>query len=308
MNYTLHQLQIFLKISETGSITKSAEDLHLTQPAVSIQLKNFQDQFEIPLTELIGRKLHITDFGKEIAIAAEKILAEVDAINYKTLAYKGKLVGRLKISVVSTGKYVMPYFLADFMKQHEGIELMMDVTNKARVIESLEKNEVDFALVSVLPDKLAIEKEELLQNKLYLVGNTGKKFGKKPADKKLLESLPLIYREEGSGTRFVMEEFIRKNQLSIRKKMTLTSNEAVKQAVIAGLGYSIMPLIGIKNDLNNGLLQVIPAGGLPIMSMWWLVWLKTKKLSPVADEYLRYLRAQKLEIIQNTFSWFQAYR
>lgn len=308
MNYTLHQLQIFLRIAETGSITKAAEELHLTQPAVSIQLKNLQDQFEIPLTELIGRKLYITDFGKEIAVAAEKILAEVDAVNYKTLAYKGKLTGRLRISVVSTGKYVMPYFLADFMKQHEGIELMMDVTNKARVVDSLEKNEVDFALVSVLPEKLAIEKEELLQNKLYLVGNTGKKFGKKRVDKKLLENLPVIYREEGSGTRIVMEEFIRKNNLSIRKKMTLTSNEAVKQAVIAGLGYSIMPLIGIKNDLNNRSVQIIPVGGLPIKSMWWLVWLKNKKLSPVADEYMKYLREQKQKIIQNTFSWFEQYK
>ena len=106
MQYTLHQLQIFMKIAEIQSITKASEELHLTQPAVSIQLKNFQDQFPIPLTEVVGRKLYITDFGKEIAEAAEKILNEVYAINYKTLAYKGELSGRLKISVVSTGKYV----------------------------------------------------------------------------------------------------------------------------------------------------------------------------------------------------------
>ena len=110
MNYTLHQLQVFLKVAQTQSVTKASEALHLTQPAVSIQLRNFQDQFEIPLTEVIGRKIFITDFGKEIAVAAENILNEVYAINYKTLAYKGQLAGRLKISVVSTGKYVMPYF------------------------------------------------------------------------------------------------------------------------------------------------------------------------------------------------------
>ena len=109
MNYTLHQLQIFLKIAELQSITKASEALHLTQPAVSIQLKNFQDQFPIPLTEVVGRRLFITDFGKEIAGAAEKILNEVHEINYRTLAYQGKLSGRLKISVVSTGKYVMPF-------------------------------------------------------------------------------------------------------------------------------------------------------------------------------------------------------
>ena len=152
MNYTLNQLRIFLKIVQTQSVTKAAEELHLTQPAVSIQLKNFQDQFEIPLTEVLGRKIYITDFGKEIAVSAENILNQVYAINYKTLAYQGQLTGRLKISVVSTGKYVMPYFLTDFMKQHSGIELLMDVTNKNKVVESLESNEVDFALVSILPN------------------------------------------------------------------------------------------------------------------------------------------------------------
>src|SRR5579885_2205506 len=110
MNYTFNQLRIFLKIAQLQSVTKAAEELHLTQPAVSIQLKNFQDQFELPLTEMIGRKIFITDFGKEIAAAAENILSHIQAINYKTLAQKGQLAGRLKISVVSTGKYVMPYF------------------------------------------------------------------------------------------------------------------------------------------------------------------------------------------------------
>ena len=131
---------------------------------MQIQLKNFQDQFEIPLAEVIGRKIYITDFGHEIAESAENIINQVYAINYKTMAHKGQLTGKLKISVVSTGKYVMPYFLADFMKEHQGIELKMDVTNKSQVIESLENNEVDFALVSILPTTLNIEKLDLLQN------------------------------------------------------------------------------------------------------------------------------------------------
>ena len=134
MNYTLHQLQIFLKITQTKSITKAAEELFLSQPAVSIQLKNFQDQFDIPLTEVVGRKLYVTDFGKEIAIVAERILNEVQNINFKTLAFKGQLSGKLRLSVVSTGKYVIPFFLSEFLKEHDGIELVMDVTNKSKVI------------------------------------------------------------------------------------------------------------------------------------------------------------------------------
>ena len=168
MNYTLNQLQIFLKIVETQSVTKASEELHLTQPAVSIQLRNFQSQFDIPLTEVVGRKMYITDFGKEIAGSAENIINQVYAINYKTSAYKGHLTGRLKISVVSTGKYIMPYFLSDFINLHSGVELLMDVTNKSSVLDSLENNEVDFALVSILPTTLNIEKIDLLQNKLFL--------------------------------------------------------------------------------------------------------------------------------------------
>lgn len=307
MNYTLHQLQVFLKVYQTESITKAAEELYLSQPAVSIQLRNFQDQFEIPLTEVVGRRLYITDFGKEVALAAEKIINQVHAIDYKTLAYKGKLIGRLKLSVVSTGKYVIPYFLSDFLKKNEGVELSLDVTNKAKVIETLSKNEVDFALVSVLPTDLAIEKVELMQNKLYLVGNKEHKQKRKLNDKSILEDLPLIYRESGSGTRHVMERYIEQNSLPVKKKMELATNEAVKQAVIAGLGYSIMPLIGLKNELLNGDVQIIPVKGFPITSTWHLIWLKGKNLSPAASAFLKYIQDEKDKIIKEKFDWFEKY-
>jgi DNA-binding transcriptional LysR family regulator len=281
--------------------------LHLTQPAVSIQLKNFQDQFDIPLTEVVGRKIFVTDFGHEIAHAAENIINQVYAINYKTLAYKGQLTGRLKISVVSTGKYVMPQFLADFMNQHEGIELFMDVTNKSKVVESLDKNEVDFALVSILPDKLNIEKMDLLQNKLYLVGNGQQKFKKGISAKEIFKDLPLIYREKGSGTRQTMESFFVKNNIEVRKKMELTSNEVVKQALVAGLGYSIMPLIGIKNELHADELQIIPIKGLPIKTTWSLIWLKGKKHSPVSLAFMVYLKKEKSKIVNEKFNWYEQY-
>lgn len=307
MNYTLNQLQIYLKVVQTLSITKAAGELHLTQPAVSIQLKNFQEQFDIPLIDVINRKIYVTDFGKEIADAAERILAEVQSINFKMHVHKGHLTGKLKISVVSTGKYIAPYFIADFVKQHQGIELSLDVTNKAQVIASLEKNEVDFSLVSVLPENISIDKVQLMQNKLFVVGNYDAQFNKGEYDKKIFDSIPLIYREPGSGTRYVMEKFIRKNNLPVKKKMELTSNEAVKQAVIAGLGYSIMPLIGIRNELTNRQLQIIPVKGFPIKSTWFLIWLKDKKMSPVAAAYLNYVKKEKQHIIQEKFDWFEKY-
>ena len=213
----------------------------------------------------------------------------------------------MKISVVSTGKYVMPYFLSGFLKQHPGVELVLDVTNKARVVESLEKNEVDFSLVSVLPDKLILESVELLQNKLYLVAGSELAFDKPEYDKRIFNELPIIFREEGSGTRLVVEKYLEKNEISIQKKMELTSNEAVKQAVIAGLGCSIMPLIGLKNELQLGELQIVPVIGFPFKSTWNMVWLKGKAFSPVATAFLQYIKSEKEKIKQKSFDWFEKY-
>ena len=303
MNFTLHQLQIFLKIAELKSITKASEELHLTQPAVSIQLKNFQDQFSIPLTEIVGRQLYVTDFGAEIVLAAQKIIEEVDAIHYKTLSFKGKLTGRIKMSVVSTGKYVMPYFIAEFLKINDAVDLKMDVTNKSKVIQSLEENKVDFALVSVLPKKLKLNNISLMENKLYFIASSKLKYTEEKDAKEIFQELPLIYREQGSATRNAMEKFISNNNFSVTKTIELTSNEAVKQAVLAGLGCSIMPIIGIRNELRSGELQMIPFKGLPLVTAWNLVWLQSKKLSPAAAAYIKFLNQDKEQVIQEYFSW-----
>jgi DNA-binding transcriptional LysR family regulator len=294
MNYTIHQLQIFLKVVQTKSITKASEELFMTQPAVSIQLKNLQDQFDIPLTEVISRQLYVTDFGKEIAIIAERVIQELENINYKTQAFQGVLTGKLSISAASTGKYVIPYFLSGFLEKNTGIDLVLDVTNKSRVVESLKNNEIDFALVSVIPEKLSIEEELLIENKLYLVGNCATRD----------ESKPLIYREEGSATRLAMEKYFEVHQGKKRKRMELTSNEAVKQAVIAGLGYSIMPLIGIQNELLNGQLFILEQEDLPLQTEWRLIWLKSKKLSPASQAFLDFIRKEKNRILEVNFNWY----
>ncbi|WP_299670943.1 LysR family transcriptional regulator [uncultured Polaribacter sp.] len=303
MNYTLHQLEIFRKIAEVKSVTKASEQLFLTQPAVSIQLKNFQDQFNLPLFEVVGRKLYITEFGEEISETALKILEQVAAINYKSAIFEGKLAGKLKIAIVSTAKYVMPYFLSNFIKENEMVDLTMDVTNKMSVIRSLENNDCDFAMVSTIPRKLNIERIELMKNKLYFVANKDYNTAKKIALKALNTSL-FIFRESGSATRLAMERYLIKHKIAVHKKMELTSNEAVKQAVIAGLGISIMPIIGIKNELQNGDLQILDIKDLPIETNWHLIWLKSKNLSLVAKAFKKHIEENKEETIQQHFNWF----
>lgn len=302
MNYTLNQLQIFLKVVQTTSITKAAEELNLTQPAVSIQVKNFQAQFDIPLIEIIGKKIYITDFGKEIAQSAESILDQVYAINYKTMAFKDQLVGRLKVSIVSTGKYVLPYFLSDFLKINPGVELSIDVTNREKVGKSLEENEVDFSLVPDLPGAQHYAYIDILPNDLYLVGNK-ETAALNPTFKynEFKNELPLIFRENGSATRKAMEVYFKSQGISFLKKIELVSNEAVKQAVIAGLGYSIMPIIGIKNELKTDTLVILPRKGLPISSTWKLVWHKDKTPSPVAHAFMTYVTEHLDEIKKKHF-------
>jgi DNA-binding transcriptional LysR family regulator len=302
MNYTLNQLQIFNKIVQLRSITKASVELNLTQPAVSIQLKNFQDQFESPLVEIIGKKVYVTDFGREVAEKIELILHQVQAVSNLNKEKSKHLTGKLRIAVVSTGKYVMPYFLADFLKKNSEVTLLMDVNNRAGVIQSIERNEVDLALVSVLPDKRNFESLELLPNNLYLVGKNPINRKKSSEELKDYSEWPFIYREKGSATRLTMERFIEKKRIQPVKKLELTSNEAVKQAVLAGLGYSIMPEIGIRNELTNGLLHIVPIKGLPITTSWQLIWLKGKKHTPVSNSFLEHLEHEKASIISEHFS------
>jgi DNA-binding transcriptional LysR family regulator len=307
MKYTLHQLEVFCKVVEKQSVTKAAEELFMTQPAVSIQLKNLQSQFKIPLTEVVGRKIFITEFGMKLKEKAEKILAQVEDVQHMALMYQGVLAGELKFSSASTGKYVMPFLLSGFSTNYPGVNLQLDVTNKTKVIESLTKNEIDFALVSVVPDHLEIEQLSLMENRLFIVGPTQQEL---PITRgpQLLESLPLIYREQGSATRQAMEDYIKHHELNITPSNELTSNEAVKQAILAGLGWSLMPIIGLKNEILNNEVQVIQLKGLPIVTEWNLIWLKKKTLSPAMKAYLKHIHKNRADIIQDKFNWSEKFR
>ena len=296
MKYTLNQLHVFHKVFETKSITKASEQLFMTQPAVSIQLKNFQQQFNTPLYEHQGRGIVITEFGRQIAKTVASFMNNIEELEVLSAAYENLLKGKLKIAAASTGKYVIPYFLTDFLNAHPGIDLALNVTNKSLVVDSLVNNEVDFAVISTLPDKLEVNEELLIENKLFLVGASNTDFITKP----------LIYREQGSATRTEMEAYFKNFKKSI-KKIELESNEAVKQAVLADIGISILPLIGLKNELNDHQLQIIPQKKLPITTQWRIVWRKDKNLSPVAKAFLNSIQSNKGTIIEKYFNWYDAY-
>lgn len=314
MNITFHQLRVFTVIVEKRSITKASEALNMTQPAVSIQLRNLQEQFDRALTEVIKRRIYITDFGMELYRIAEKVLTDMDSIQYRVDGLKGDLSGKLKVSAVSTGKYVLPHFLSGFLKAHPGVELKMDVTNRSKVIKSLQDNEVDFSLVSVLPQQVDLMEEILMPNKWYLVSprsNADMVLSKPgivsaPA-RSVFKNIPLIFREEGSGPRYIMQQYFRKANITPKISLELASDEAVKQAVMAGLGFSILSILSIRNELKQKQVKIIPIKGLPLTSSWRMIWLKKKNLSPVALAYLEYIRREKEAIYKSRFSWIEGY-
>lgn len=304
MNITFNQIKVFCMVADLESVTKAAEKLFLTQPAVSIQLKNFQDQFPVPLTEIRGRKLVLTAFGKEIRNRSGGILEELKGISELTDAYMGIVAGELNISAVSTGKYIMPYIMADFIRKYPSIKVSMDVDNRQKILRKLEENRTDIALVSVLPENFEFESLMLMKNKLYPVVRTD--FATDTTDA-LLRNLPLIFREDGSATRKVMEDYLKKAGIEPKSSIELTSNEAVKQAVIAGLGISIMPLIGLKNELGNGTLSILRSEDFPLVTNWHLISLRTKRKTPAMQAFMEHIAQQKDELINTYFSWQEAF-
>ena len=247
MKYTLRQLEVYYAIANCLSFTKAAQVLHLSQPAVSLQFKTFSYQFDHPLIQYQGKKFVLTDLGKDVCQKCERILGEIRLLEKLDRPEEDNISGTLHISSVSTGKYVAPFLLKTFLDDHPLIDIKLDVTNKRAVTSSLEGNTIDFALLSVMPSNIALETEALMDNELVLVSNTK---NAQIINKRGFTDFLFLLREEGSATRQAMEKFMRELELIPRKNMSLTSNEAVKQSVIAGLGISVMPIIGIAEGLR----------------------------------------------------------
>jgi DNA-binding transcriptional LysR family regulator len=239
---------------------------------------------------------------------ADEILQNVSEIQHKTQIYKGLLAGALKIESVSTGKYILPYYLTGFLRKNPYVDLNLEVSQRENVLRSLTQNTVDLALVSVLPESIEVNEELLMPNRLFPVAAS--EFFVEDELKKnqmTLQQLPIILREKGSGTRLILEQYIQKNHVKPQVKFELTSTEAVKQAVIAGLGISVMSVHSMRYELKENILTILPFPGFPLQNHWRLIWLKNKKLSPVATAYLAYIKAEKGRIYEKYFKWSENY-
>jgi DNA-binding transcriptional LysR family regulator len=294
MPYTLHQLHIFAAVAQAKSMTKAAERLQMSQPAVSIQVKKLQDHFGIELFEVIGKQLYLTEAGRELYQAQISVQQSLENAEMSLSQLRGAIKGSLRIAAVSTAKYVMPYILGAFQKQHANISISLKVSNRAEVISALRENSCDFAVFSQLPTDLALDYTDLMNNPLvFAAAKDHPKLGKQLKVSHLKDEA-LVLREKGSGTRMVMEEHFEKEDMRIDPVMELSTNEGVKHAIMAGIGISLVSEFSLRLEKIHDQIGVLDVEGFPLKSTWKLVHLRGKSLSPLAQTFYTYIQQTEL--------------
>ncbi len=272
------------------SFTRAAARLHLSQPAVSIQVKRLEESLGLPLVEQVGRRLNLTAAGRELLAACDDVLERLRVLGEDMIGLQEGKRGPLHLAAITTAKYFMPHLLGVFLREHPAVEPRLTVSNRAQVIERLEKNLDDLVIMGTLPDNLDLEAEYFLDNPLVVVA---------PPDHPLVgeRSIPLarlaeerfISREAGSGTRAARVRLLEQHGLSAKPFMELGSAEAIKQAVMAGLGISVLSRHNLRVELEFGLLAVLDVQHFPLVRKWYAVHLKGKKLSRVARGFVEFL-------------------
>ena len=285
-NATFRQLRVFSEVARQLSFAKAARALHLTPPAVTMQVRELEGHVGMPLFDRSGRSVTLTTAGEYMLVYARKMLATLkDAED--TAARLLKLeVGTLTIGMVSTAKYFLPHLLAQFRREHEGIEIRLAVGNREQLVRMLHANEVDIAIMGRPPKELATRAEPFAAHPHVFVAPVGHPLTQAgPLTPEALRDQGFILREEGSGTRAALEKFLLQARVEPRVTMEMASNETIKQAVIAGMGLSFLSLHTLGLELDNRLIALLPIEGAPVVRAWNVVHTLAKLLSPAAEAF-----------------------
>lgn len=299
MHITLRQLEAFSAVARHLSFTRAAEELNLTQPAVSMQIKQLEGQLEQPLFEHMGKKLFLTEAGREVREYARQILQQVDNMGAGLAALKGLERGTLSISVATTAHYFAPRLLSIFYERYPGVNVKLDVTNRETLVNQLENNTVDMVIMGRPPERVEVEDGVFMENPLVLIAPPNHPFAKeKSIQLNRLEREAFLVREEGSGTRKAMEKFFQQHGIKMKMGMEMSSDEAIKQSVQAGLGLGIMSRDAVQNELNLGLLIMPDVLHFPITRHWHVMHRKGKRLSPIAEAFKDFLLDEAAQILK----------
>jgi DNA-binding transcriptional LysR family regulator len=299
MHLTLRQLQCFSAVAKNLSYTKAAEELHLTQPAVSMQIRQLEGQAGLALTEQFGKQVHLTEAGKEVYRYARSILQQVDEMDDVLDKLKGFAGGRLKIAAISTANYFVPKLLGTFHQRFPDVSVSMDVTNQKTVLGQVIDNEVDMAIMGQPPKDSHVEAIAFMENPLVIVAPPEHRLAaRKRIALKELEEEVFLTREPGSGTRGAMERFFRQEKLKLTIGMGMGSLSSIKQGVQAGLGLALLPRDAVRVELMLERLVELKIKGLPIQRYWYVVLHKGKRLSLAAEEFKLLLINEAEELLE----------
>lgn len=298
---TFHQLKVFEVTARRGSFTRAAEELFLTQPTVSIQMKQLAKAVGMPLFEQVGKRLFLTDAGQNLLNTCQDIFTRLEAFEMTLADMQGMKTGQLRLSVISTAKYVIPRLLGPFCQRYPGVDVSLTVTNHEKVVERLRENLDDLYIPSHIPDQVDVSCYDFLDNPLVVLASRNHPLAKhKFLQIKDLNGMDFIMREVGSGTRQAVEKMLMENEISIRVRLELGSNEAIKQAVAGGLGISVLSRHCLALDGESGQLVVLNVEGFPIQRHWHLVYPKGKQLSIIARTFFDYLRDEGQQVLEET--------
>ena len=298
-NATLRQFKIFEAVARHLSFSRAAEELHLTQPAVSMQVQALEDMAGLPLTEQTGKKVRLTAAGEELARQARRIAEQLREAGEALAALKGVEAGRLKIGVVSTAKYFAPSLLAEFRRRHPGVELQLTVNNRGTIVRHLADNDIDLAIMGTPPNEFETVAKIFAEHPLVFIAAPDHPLaGKRSIDPKRLAEETLLIREPGSGTRGALERFLDEHQVPAGATMELGSNETIKQAVMAGLGLSFISEHTIGMERSVGRLVVLNIRDTPVKRQWRLVYRTDKRLMPAASAFVQFMDSEGSRLIE----------
>jgi DNA-binding transcriptional LysR family regulator len=290
MNVTFRQLRLFLALAESGSVSAAARAMHVTQPTASMQLKEITQSVGLPLYEVIGKKIHLTEVGRELASTARAMTLSWEAFEQNVDAIQGLSRGKLRIAVVSTAKYFMPHLIGSFCKKHPSIEVSLEILNRDGVVQRLRERRDDLYIMSMPPPDWDLEDEVLMPNPIVVIAPTGHHLVKgRSVSLKELAPCRFILREPGSGTRMAADQHFKRQKFRPDVRLELGSNEAVKESVAGGLGIGVISGHALHGKSTENGVRVIDVAGFPLPSAWHVVHHAGQKLSPVASAFKRHL-------------------
>lgn len=303
---TLQQLRLFASVARHKSYTRAAEEVHLTQPAVSIQVKRLEEKIGMPLLEQMGKRLHLTTAGEEVYDACRDVLQRLDDLEIALNDLQGEIAGPITVTVVSSAKYFLPHLLGEFVRRHPKVEPRLRVTNRAKLMANINANEGDLFIMGLPPAELPVDEYPVLDNVLAVVARPDHPLaGQSDISLAQLADERFVGRESGSGTRKAVEEVFGKQGLEVKPYIELASAEAIKQGVIGGLGIAVLSLHSLRLELDAGELVILDVQGFPLRRRWYAAHRKGKRLSRAVQAFLDYLQAEGEEEVAHLHTAWQ---